>query len=140
MKMNLRKYALAIIAFIVVGFIVTFIWHLVLFGSVYQKLYLVTIPSPIFALGFLSFVIEGLAFVYVFEKFRRGKNPAREGLLFGILVYSLLMGSVAVIAHAAKHDVGNMALWFSLEGSYFIIVGAVLGTIVGLIYGKSPSQ
>ena len=135
-----KKYLLSVIAFIIVGFVIAAVWHLALFGQTYQGLFLITIPSPIFELGFLSIVLEGLAFVYIFEKFRRGKDSLREGLVFGILAYSLLMGSVAVIAHAAKHEVGNMPLWFGLEGAYFIITGAILGIIVSLIYGKSKTQ
>ena len=138
--MDTKKYLLGVIAFIIVGFLITVVWHLALFGQTYQGLFLVTIPSPIFELGFLSFVLEGIGFVYIFGKFRRGKDPLREGLVFGILAYSLLMGSVAIIAHAAKHEVGNIPLWFGLEGTYFIITGAVLGIIVSLIYGKSKTQ
>jgi hypothetical protein len=134
--MNKKKFALAWIAFVIVGFIFTALWHLPLFGSIYEELYLITIPNPIFALGFLSFAIEGFAFVYIFERFKSGKSPVKEGAIFGILAYTLLIGSVAIIAHAAKHEVGNMLLWFGIEGTYFVIMGLVLGSLVGLICGK----
>ena len=74
--MNIKKYLFATLAFIIVGFIVAFVWHLVIFKSVYDALKIYSI-EPIIVLGFISFILEGLAFVYIFQFFsaRARKNP-----------------------------------------------------------------
>ena len=137
--MNTKKYLFATLAFIIVGFIIAFVWHLVIFKSVYDSLKIYSI-EPIIQLGFISFILEGLAFVYVFQFFRRGKKPIQEGLIFGLVVYGVIMGGVGVLAEGAKHATTSLFVWLLIEGLFYIITGAILGTIIGLIYGKSPQQ
>ena len=137
--MNTKKYLFATLAFIILGFIIAFVWHLVVFKSVYDSLKIYSI-EPIIALGFISFILEGLAFVYIFQSFRRGKKPLQEGLIFGLVVYSVIMGGVGVLAEGAKHATTSLSTWLIIESAFYIITGAVLGTMVGLIYGKSPGK
>ena len=137
--MNTKKYLLATLAFIIVGFIIAFVWHLVVFKSVYDSLKIYSI-EPIIALGFISFILEGLAFVYIFQSFRRGRKPLQEGLIFGLVVYGIIMGGVGVLAEGAKHATTSSSTWLIIESAFYIITGAVLGAMVGLIYGKSPSK
>ena len=137
--MDNRKYIFATLAFIIVGFIITFVWHLVLFKEVYDSLKIYSI-EPIIALGFLSFILEGSAFVYIFQFFRRGKNPILEGLVFGLLAYGVLMGGVGALAEGAKHSTTSLSTWLVLEISFYLITGAVLGMLIGIIYGKSPQE
>ena len=137
--MDMKKYAFATAAFVLVGFIIAFVWHLVIFKDIYEALKIYTI-EPIIALGFISFILEGLAFVYVFQFFRRGKKPIQEGLIFGLVVYGAIMGSVGVLAEGAKHATTSLSTWLIIESAFYIITGAVLGAIVGLIYGKNPSK
>ena len=137
--MNIKKYLSATIAFIIVGFIIAFLWHLVIFKEVYDSLKIYSI-EPIIPLGFTSFILEGFAFVYIFQFFRRGKKPILEGLIFGLLAYSVLMGGVGALAEGAKHATTSLSIWLLFETSFYIITGAILGAITGLIYGKSPQE
>ena len=137
--MNTKKYLFATLAFIIVGFIIAFVWHLVIFKSVYDSLKIYSI-QPIIPLGFTSFILEGLAFVYIFQYFRRGKKPIQEGLIFGLLAFGVLMGGVGALAEGAKHATTSLFTWLILETSFFLISGAILGVIVGLIYGISPQE
>ena len=137
--MNTKKYLFATLAFIIVGFVIAFVWHLVIFKSVYDSLKIYSI-EPIIALGFISFILEGLAFVYIFQFFRRGRKPLQEGLIFGLVVYGVIMGGVGVLAEGAKHATTSLSTWLIVESAFYIITGAVLGIMVGLIYGKSPGK
>ena len=137
--MNTKKYFLATLAFILIGFTIAILWHLVIFSAVYDSLKIYTI-TPIIPLGFLSFILEGLAFVYVFSFYRRGKNPLKEGLVFGLIVYGIIMGGVGVLAEGAKHYVTSLSTWLLIEGTFYLITGAIVGIVVGLIYGKSPAE
>ena len=135
----MKRYIFATLAFIVAGFIIAFVWHLVIFKDVYNSLKIYSI-EPIILLGFVSFILEGLAFVYIFQFFRRGKKPIQEGLIFGLLAFGVLMGGVGALAEGAKHATTSLSTWLILETSFFLIIGAILGAIVGLIYGKSPHK
>ncbi len=133
--MNTKKYFFGVIAFIIVGFIIAAVWHFFLFGKVYSDLKIYSI-EPIIPLGMVSFVLEGLAFVYVFQLFRRGEKPILEGLVFGLLVFGILMGGVGVLAEGAKHATTSLSTWLLVEGAFYILEGIVLGIIIGWIYGK----
>ena len=135
----MKKYIFATLAFIIVGFLMAFVWHLVIFKEIYDALHIYSI-EPIIALGFISFILEGLAFVYIFQFFRRGKKPLQEGFIFGLVVYGVIMGGVGVLAEGAKHATTSLSTWLIIESAFYIITGAILGAIVGLIYGKSPAQ
>ena len=136
---SMKKYMLGTLAFIIFGFIIAFVWHLVIFKEVYDSLKIYSI-KPIIPLGFTSFILEGLAFVYIFQFFRRGRKPLQEGLIFGLLVYGVLMGGVGALAEGAKHATTSLTTWLIVESAFYMITGAILGVIVGLIYGKSPAQ
>ena len=137
--MGTKKYLFSTLAFIIAGFIIAFVWHVVIFKSVYDSLKIYSI-EPIIPLGFISFILEGFAFVYIFQFFRRGKKPIQEGLTFGLVVFAVIMGSVGVLAEGAKHATTSLATWLIIESAFYILTGAILGTIVGLIYGKSPPK
>ena len=137
--MDTKKYVFATLAFIIVGFIIAFVWHLVIFKSIYEALKIYSI-EPIIPLGLISFILEGLAFVYIFQFFRRGKKPIQEGLIFGLVVYGAIMGGVGVLAEGAKHATTSLSTWLIVESAFYIITGAILGAIIGLIYGKSSAQ
>ena len=137
--MNTKKYVFATLAFIIIGFLIAVVWHLLIFKSVYDSLKIYSI-EPIIALGLISFILEWLAFVYIFQFFRRGKNPIQEGLIFGLIVYGPIMGGVGVLAEGAKHATTSLSTWLIIESAFYILTGIILGTIVGLIYGKSPPE
>ena len=137
--MNTKKYLFATLAFIIIGFIIALVWHFVIFGEVYDSLKIYSI-EPIIALGFTSFILEGFAFVYIFQFFRRGKKPILEGLVFGLIVYGIIMGGVGVLAEGAKHATTSLSTWLLIEGLFYLITGAVIGIVVGLIYGKSSAE
>jgi uncharacterized membrane protein len=133
--MELKKFALATLAFVISGFAIAAIWHFVIFAQTYQYLKMYT-QEPGIALGFTSFILEGLAFVYIFQHFRRGKEPVREGLVYGLLIYGVLMGGVGVLAEGAKYSSTSLTTWILVEGAFYLVAGAVTGTLVSLIYAR----
>ncbi len=133
--MDWKKYGLATLAFVISGFVIAVIWHFALFGQTYRDLHMYT-REPVIALGFISFILEGLAFVYIFQLFRNGKEPVREGLVFGLLVYGVLMGGVGVLAEGAKYASTSLLTWILVEGAFYLVAGALIGPLVSLIYSR----
>ena len=81
-------------------------------------------------------IVQALVLAYLYPVFRRGRAAIAEGMRFGILM-GIFMGSSAVFAEAGKQEVSSLPTWLVLESTYYIVQFAIVGTIVGLIYGKA---
>lgn len=58
--MNVRKFGLAVIAYVVVTFVIAAGWHLVLFKDVYDQFGIFTRKEPIIPLGIASMIMQAL--------------------------------------------------------------------------------
>lgn len=135
--MGTKKFIGAWLAYLTVTFPVAYVWHLVLFDDLYRKLAIFSrIDDPIIPLGFASMLIQGAILAYVYPRLSRRQNPAVDGIKFGILM-GLLLGSVAVLAEAAKQNVTSLSTWLLLESAYYLIQFALSGLAIGLVYGKA---
>lgn len=132
----MKKFIFAFIAYIVIVFIIATTWHLVLFKDAYTEAGVR--EAPIFALGILSMLIQAAIMSYLYPRLSKCEAPAKEGLKFG-LIMGLFMGSYGVLAQAGKYDVGSVPTFILLESLFFIIQFALVGTIIGLIYGKAKT-
>ena len=128
-----KKFVLAFIAYLVIVFIIAVTWHLVLFKSSYSEAGMR--EAPIFSLGILSMLIQATIMAYLYPLLSQRESPAKEGLKFGLLM-GLFMGSYGVLAQAGKYDVGSLSTFLLLESAFFILQFAIVGTVIGLIYGK----
>lgn len=136
--MNKKKFVLATIGYIIVTFVIAAGWHLVLFKVVYDELGIFTRNEPIFALGFLSMIFQGIVLAFIYPRCYKGDRPVIEGLKFGLLM-GIFMGSYAVLAVGAKQRVSSLSTWIILESIYFLLQFGVVGIVIGLIYGKDSS-
>ncbi|MBI4548687.1 MAG: DUF1761 domain-containing protein [Ignavibacteriae bacterium] len=130
-----KKFWLAALGYIVITFIIAAFWHLVIFKDVYDQLGIFTRKEPIIPLGLASMILQGLVLSYLYPLFRRGNSPIKEGLKFGILM-GIFMGSNAVLAEAGKQQVSSLSTWLLLEGVYYLLQFAIVGVVIGSIYGK----
>ena len=137
--MNTKKFLLAAIGYIVVTFVIAAGWHLALFKDLYDQLGIFTRKEPLIHLGLISMVLQALVLAYLYPIFRKGLSPATEGLKFGILM-GIFMGSNAVFAEAGKQEVTSLSTWLLLESIYYLFQFAIVGMVVGLIYGKEPPE
>lgn len=133
----MKKFTYSFIAYVVLVFIIATVWHLVLFKSAYSEVGLR--GSPIFALGILSILIQAAILSYLYPRLFKGESPAKDGLKFG-LIMGIFLGSYGVLAQAGKYDVGSVPTFLLLEGLFFVIQYAIVGTVIGLIYGKSLKE
>lgn len=133
--MDWKRYVLAFAAFVVLTFAFAAPWHLWLFKEVYDRLGAYTRAEPIFALGLLSIVLEGIVFVSLYARLRSNGHPAAEGATFGLLM-GVFMGAYGALAVGAKMTVSSLPLWLLLEGSAFLIQFTLVGVVVGLICGR----
>lgn len=133
-----RTFVLGAVAYLLVTFPLAYLWHLVAFRGVYDRLGIFNREQPIVALGFLAILLQGFLLSYAYPIFRRPGNALTEGLRFGLLA-GLFLWSSQVVAAAAKHQVASLTLWFGVETVYFAIQFALVGLALGLVFGPRES-
>lgn len=134
--MNAKTFSLAVLAYVVVSFLLGYIWHLVWFKDSYENLGVYNRENPIFAFGVGSMVLQGLVLAYLYPFFNRGLAPIFTGVRFG-LVMGVYMWSVAVLAFAAKTEVNSLSTFFNLSSLFHLIQFTTAGALVGWIYGPA---
>ena len=137
--MDTKKFGFAVIAYVVVTFVIAAGWHLVLFKDLYDHLGIFSRKEPIIPLGIASMVMQALVLAYLYPRFYRGGNPVATGALFGLLV-GVLMASIAVFAEAGKHQVSSLPTWLIFESTYYLLQFGLVGVCIGSIYGRSIPQ
>lgn len=122
----MRPHLLAILGYVAATFATQTVSHFLLFKDHYAAVPHVK-AEPIFALGFLSMVIQGavLSFVYVNSRFRVGSlfRAVQLAWAFGAFLISYI-----ALAEAAKYAVPSVAGWIGVE----ILVGALQFTLAGV--------
>ena len=137
--MNTKKFVLAALAYIIVTFIIAAGWHLGLFKDIYDQLAIFTRKEPLIHLGVTSMILQGLVLAYIYPLFRKTGKPVNEGLKFGLLM-GIFMGSNAVFAEAGKQEVTYLSTWLLLESVYYLFQFAIVGIVIGLVYGKVSTE
>jgi carbon starvation protein CstA len=136
--MDKKKFGFAVVAYVIVTFIVAAGWHLVLFKDVYDQFGIFTRKEPIIPLGIASMIMQALVLAYLYPRLYRGGSPVKEGVIFGLLV-GVLMASIAVFAEAGKQYVASLPTWLIFESVYYLLQFGLVGVCIGLIYGRDVS-
>lgn len=134
---SVKKIVLATLAYAVVTMTLGFTWHFNFFPEVYHQLGVYNREPPIIPLGFASMLIQGLVLAYLYPFFYRSGRPLVEGLKFGMLMGAFLF-SVSTLAVGAKIQVSSMSTWLIIQTVFHTIQFVLAGTLIGLIYGKTP--
>jgi hypothetical protein len=101
--------------YVAITFALGFIWHLVVFKDLYDRLAIYTrLDDPIIPLGFLSMLIQGAVLAYLYPQVVDIHGSVFEGITFSLLM-GLFIASSAVIAEAAKQRVTSLQIWFVVE-------------------------
>lgn len=137
--MDAKKFGFAVIAYVIVTFVIAAGWHLVLFKDLYDQLGIFSRKEPIIPLGVASMVMQALVLAYLYPRFYRGGSPVKEGATFGLLV-GVLMASIAVFAEAGKQQVSSLSTWLLFESTYYLLQFGLVGVCIGLIYGRGVPQ
>lgn len=137
--MGARKFTLAVIAYVVVTFVIAAGWHLILFKDLYDQLGIFTRKEPLIPLGIISIIMQGLVLSYLYPICSKGGSPLKDGLKFGLLI-GILMASIAVFAEAGKQNVSSLATWLGFESVYYLLQFGLVGTVIALIYGDAVAR
>lgn len=126
-------------AYMLATFPLAYVWHLVLFEGVYERLGYFTRAEPIVALGFLVIMLQGGLLSFLYPRFDRGRGPLRDGLNFGMLM-GLFLWSSQVVAAAAKQAISPLPIWLAIETAYFLIQFALAGVAIGFVHHLASTR
>lgn len=138
--MHAKPFLGAWVAYVLITFALGFVWHLVLFASLYEELAIFSrLDDPIVPLGLAAMVIQGAVLAWIYPALARRAGPAAAGLRFGLMM-GLFIASSAVLAEAAKQRVSSLPTWLIVEGVYYFLQFGLSGVAIGLVYGKSAQR
>jgi hypothetical protein len=127
------------LAYVVVTFAIGFVWHLILFKQLYDKLGIYSrLDDPIIPLGLSAMFIQGAVLAYLYPFVARPGNLLLEGLRFG-LIMGLFIASSAVLAEAAKQRVSSLPTWLVVETIYYAIQFSLCGVAISFVHNKFPN-
>ena len=110
----MKKIIIGTILFIVVSFASQAISHFVINVEHYASVPFMR-EEPIFALGFLTMILQGIVLSYLCILFSKNEFTIKKGLFFG-LVMSALFVSYPALVEPAKYQVPNILNWIMVEG------------------------
>lgn len=122
-------------SYLLVTFPLAVVWHLVLFKGIYEEIGYIGREEPLFALGFLSILIQGFVMAAAFPVAVRRRRSIKSGICYALLV-GLFFWTSHVLAFAAKGDVAKLEWFIPMESLYLLIQFGVLGLILGASFGK----
>jgi hypothetical protein len=127
----MKKHLLAILGYVVATFLTQALSHFVLFKEHYAAVAYLK-AEPVFALGFLSMIVQGAILSVVFAGSR-----FRDGSMLGAVKLSWLLGAFLVsyigLAEAAKYAVPSIPSWIGVE----FLSGSIQFTLAGVFLALS---
>jgi len=135
----MRRSILAVLAYLVPTFVTGFVWHLVLFHSLYQRLEIYR-PDPLIPLGFGSMLVQAVLFAWAYPRLFSTAPQAwgRSALLAG-LGFAALSWSFTTLAVAAKHPMTSLPEYVALETGYTILQFLLVAPLMALAWrGAEP--
>jgi hypothetical protein len=133
-----RRFAAIALGYVVGTFILAVLWHVVLFKGTYDALGYIARKEPIFVLGLLSMVVQGVVLAWLFPYFARNGNPVRKGLRFS-LAMGAFFWSCHVLAAAAKQPISPISTFMLIETIYLLIQFILAGLLIGWAYRTAPA-
>lgn len=125
----MKKLIYGTLFFILISFAAQSISHFGINADHYS-----TIPfmrtEPIFILGILTMIIQGLSLSYLYNLFSKNDFTVKNGALFGLLITALFVSYPALV-EPAKYVVPSVSSWILVEG--------MVGTFQYTIYGVALS-
>lgn len=130
----MKKIIIGTILFIVVSFASQAISHFVINVEHYASVPFMR-EEPIFALGFLTMILQGIVLSYLCILFSKNEFTIKKGLFFG-LVMSALFVSYPALVEPAKYQVPNILNWIMVEGFVGLTQFCIYGILLSITFKK----
>ena len=128
----MKRYSLAVLAYLVPTFALGFVWHLVLFQSYYEALAIYR-RDVIIPFGFVSMLIQAAIFAWVYESaFANARGNLRSRSLRYGAVGAVLSWSFTTLAVAAKNVMASVPDYIVIETAFTIVQWALVAPLTVL--------
>jgi hypothetical protein len=125
----MKRYILAVLAYLVPTFALGFVWHLVLFESYYDALAIYR-RDIIIPFGFLSMLIQAAIFAWVYERaFAVAGGPSFSRAVRYGLTGAVLSWSFTTLAVAAKNVMTSVPDYLLIETAFTIVQWALVAPL-----------
>jgi hypothetical protein len=130
----MMRFGLVVLAYLVPTFALGFVWHLMLFEHYYQALAIYR-SDIIIPFGFLSMLIQGTAFAWIYEKAfaRLAGTVLSRGLVYAA-VGAALSWSFTTIAVAAKNVMTSVPDYLVIETAFTVVQWIMVGPLTALAF------
>lgn len=133
MKTSFLKLMLGTIGYLCITFPLAYVWHLVAFKAIYERLNYFSRSEPIIAFGFAAILLQGILLSWIYPQLCRGTT-----FFGGVLKFVGIMGgyhwSMHVLAAAAKQNIQPLGTWFFIESTYLAIQFFLGSLWLGWVY------
>lgn len=128
----MKRYAAAVLAYLVPTFTLGYLWHLVLFQSYYEAL-LIYRRDVIIPFGFLSVLIQAATFAWMCDKAFTGAggNLLSRSLRYGA-VGAVFSWSFTTLAVSAKNLMASVPDYLLIETAFTIAQWALVAPMTVL--------
>lgn len=120
------------LAYIIPTMILGYLWHLVIFHNLYDRLGIYNRTKPIIPLGFFSMIIQGFIIAWLYPLYAKDKSTIAKAVTFS-LVIGVFLFSVSTLANAAKIMVTSMSEWLLIQTAFHLLQFSVAGFFIGLV-------
>ena len=125
----MKRYILAVLAYLVPTFALGFVWHLILFQSYYDALGVYR-QDIIIPFGFLSMLIQATIFAWIYEKaFASASGPLLSRAWRYGLGAAALSWSFTTLAVAAKNVMASVPDYLLIETAFTIVQWALVALL-----------
>jgi hypothetical protein len=122
----------ATLAYLVPTFALGFVWHLVLFEQYYKTLAIYR-PDIIVPFGFLSMLIQGVIFAWLYLRVFGDRPSAAARVMAYALVGALLSWSFTTLAVAAKNVMTSVPAYLVIETSFTAVQWMLVAPLTALV-------
>jgi hypothetical protein len=131
-----RSFWLGVAAYLVPTFPIAYAWHLVVFADAYHALSMYR-DDVIVPFGFLSMVIQGVAFSWVYPRAfpERGRAFLMNGFTYGAAI-GVLSWSFTTLAVGAKNIMASVPDYLMLETAFTVLQFLIVGPLIALAYRR----
>jgi hypothetical protein len=134
-----KRFALAVLAYLVPTFALGFVWHLVLFEHYYDALAIYR-KDIIIPFGFLSMLIQGLVFTWIYEKaFARLSSMLSRSLGYAMLG-AVLSWTFTTLAVAAKNVMTSVPDYLVIETAFTVVQWIMVAPLTALAFAGFAQQ
>ncbi|MEO8620792.1 MAG: hypothetical protein ABI625_06990 [bacterium] len=125
-----QHFVINLLAYLVPTFAPGFVWHLKVFDAYYRQLGIYR-TDVIIPFGFLSMLIQGTVFAFVYPRVMAHPGSMADGLCFAAGA-ALFSWSFTTLAVAAKHPMTSVRRFVAIETAFTVVQCALVGPLLAV--------